>query len=272
METNNITAPATTDNFSWQRVGMVADYYYPMLRRQIILYPAISAAIGIATFFMYNSPVSTVFAGLLSLIITFMLYFGPTIFTRRSDRAMETLLPATYTEKSTFILLYTFIGIPLLAQGPYYLCQYILTLFVPTNDFFMQMTDLSNKVISKTFGLNFMQTLVPLATCLYVVMRVKNNRAILGMVWGIVSTVGISIIGAIYGVILAFRTDMFKGIADGIKADTATYQSGHELGEQIAEQMTDYMLPFLYVMGAMCLVYVVIMAWLTVRTIRKGQY
>lgn len=274
---NTTTAIQSVDNdFSWQRVDMIARYYYPSIRRQLIIYPAISVAVGIATFFMYNSPLSTIFAGILSMVLSFMFYFGPIVFTRRSDRAIETMLPATTGEKATFLLLYSFIVIPLLVYLPQFLVQRILIWTMPSNDFFMTINDLTSKFIGKTFGLSVAQSLVPLATCLYVVMRVKSNRAILGMVWAVASLIVTGICSAIYGVYFALHSEAFRTAAfeSGYNDATAGLppKTAQELGGEIASSMVDYMMPFMITMGILSLIYVIVMAYLTARTIKKGQY
>lgn len=278
MNTDNPTTayPQVVNDFSWQRVDMVARYYYPSIRRQIIIYPAISVAVGIATFFMYNSPISTIFAGILSMVLSFMFYFGPIVFTRRSDRAIETMLPATSGEKATFLLLYSFIVIPLLVYLPQFLIQRILIWTIPSNDLFMTINDLTSKFVGKTFGLSMAQSLVPLATCLYVVMRVKNNRAILGMVWAVVSLIGMGVISAIYGVYIALHSEALQAemFASGYNDAAAGLppKTAQELSGLIANTVADTMMPFIIGLGILSLIYVIVMAYLTARTLKKGQY
>ncbi len=260
----NSTATINTDNFSWERTMMVARYYYPALRLQLMLYPAVSAAVGIVTFFMFNSPIWTIFGGLLTFVLQLMLYIAPIAFTIRSNRAIETMLPAKWQEKATFILLYTFIVIPILVYVPKYLCHTLLSTFITGNSLMLEINKISNEISSfYTYFINIVQELVPLATCLFVVVWRNSNRALLGSVWAIVSLVVMAIIGGIIGFFMVFRS----GVANDILMHPEMAETPN-----FAIRIADSLYPYMLVFGLVCLIYVGLMIYFTARRFKTAQF
>ena len=263
------TTLSTYDRFSWHRVGAVAGYYAPALRTQIIVYPLVSLAIGAVTYILNCLPGGIAMLGsMLSIILSFMCYFGPIVFARRSNKAIETLLPATSAEKSTFIVTYCMVSIPLLTYLPFYLCTYILEfLFGASDNEIIQLaSQLEVPKLTKLSGM--IQTLVPLATCMFVVMMRDTNRSLMGMVWAVVSLIVASMIAGIYGAVIAFR----MGFADEqANAGADPEEISEQIAQHIATDLTATLQPFIIILGAICLLYVILMIVLTCRTIKNQQ-
>lgn len=191
METN-IISPAT-DRFSWNRVRMVGRYYYPSLRRQLIIYPLVSVATIIISALFNHYKINMFLPGTLTLILSFMLYWGPVVFTSHSCRELEVSLPAKRSEKATFILLYTFIAIPLLAYGPYYIGE-----FLAGNPFLSEVTEKYAQVKGNfkiaIYIASIIQMVMPMSVCLFAVMASKTSRVTKGIGFSVLSLIGLSII------------------------------------------------------------------------------
>lgn len=91
---NSITTyPA--DRFSFGRLAMVARYYWPTVRMQVILYPAISLVAGILiTLCKGHAGWALILTGFLSMPMSLLLNFGPLVFAMKSNQEIETMIPA----------------------------------------------------------------------------------------------------------------------------------------------------------------------------------
>lgn len=255
----NTYAIYADNRFSFARLKQVAAFYYPALRLQIFLYPAISAAVGVLTYFMLQSALMAIFGGLMSFALSLMLYLAPLAFTRRSNRALEVMLPATWQEKATFIILYSIVVVPLLVYLPKYIFAKAIQMILGSSAL-TQLTDSLTDAMSFNL-LSEVQDFVPLVTCLFVVMKCRNNRAVLGGIFSITSLVALGIMGLVIGFIAAFST----GINFGMENAGAVNEA------MIAGQITSVMGPVLTAMGIICIVYVIAMLWLTARSIKRIQ-
>ncbi len=253
---NQITT-TFSDSFSWQRVCMVGRYYYPALRTQVILYPLISMAIGIISFFMFyllgKTGVSAILLyGLLFFVLTMMYYWSPGVFAHNSCQAIETILPARSSEKATFILLYALIGVSILTWVPQFVCISLLEwIFDVSVDFVSTKKVDVTSIGSGFYWTNIFQYLVPLTTCLFVVMKRTTSRLGRGIVWSIVSLIGLSI-GAFVSVII-------------ICIGSVSSES------EIMERLPEITESLIINTGVVSLVYSAIMVCLTVRAINKIQ-
>lgn len=250
--------------FSWQRLQMVARFYYPCLRLPLILYPTIAAVVGFLEAWLMQSVIGMAISALPSMLISFMFYLFPLFFARPKSPAVETMLPATSTEKATFFVGMCLIVNPILIYVPQYLTNYLASFFFtsPIQD---GINELSFEMICQTYGFSFFQAFPPLATCMYVVFSRWRNRMGTAIGLTIATLVAITLIGAIYGVIMAFTDSSFMQM---VKAgDTGTYDAGVKFGQDFASSMKS----MVFVVGGLSLLYTILMAWLTFRKIRTLQ-
>lgn len=264
METAIYNNTPATDRFSWKRVAMVGRYYYPALRMQIILYPLISLAIGIATYttrLWSLSALIEAFYGILAVALSFMYYWAPTVFSRSNGRAIEVMLPARSSEKAAFILLYTIVGISALVWLPQLLCYIAFTLISGDSSIFAayDMVPLTTGKRIVAHMLSALQALVPLCTCLLAVFAYKKSRVAMGILWSIVSLIGMALVAMIYTIIYIASNgvERFSNISLG--------------GSDATEQLVRLVSPIAYVCGAFSLIYILIIIFFTVRTIYKTQ-
>jgi len=248
----------STSTFSWQRTAIVAGYYLPSLRLQLILYPALSAAVGIINYFMFNTSVWGLFGGMMTLALQFMLYLAPIAFTRKSSQAIETILPATWTEKAIFIITYSLVVVPLLVYIPKFACTQLLNLFFDSDIAAFPFSNLSS---FRNFAVNLVQDIVPTATCLFVVMNRTTNRALLGSVWAIVSLVIIGITGAIIGIIIIYDSGIIQTVTNGNTLDET----------DVTNAILSTSTPYINIISIICLLYIIGMICLTAQKLKKIQ-
>ena len=102
--------PAETNainHFSWKRVKMLSDFYFPITKYQILAYSIIS----------FLCPIVTIIYALITTNLSYNLWFAafygmiigaPFIFKYCNYPKLETTLPVSGNEKVTFYFIYTF--------------------------------------------------------------------------------------------------------------------------------------------------------------------
>lgn len=254
----------TSSGFSFHRLSMVARYYYPSLRLQLWLYPLIAISIGITQYALTYTEIGFLFSGLLSTVINFMVYFGPAVFARYSDRYLETMLPANALEKAAIIIPYCLIAIPLFTWGLNSGTINLLdTIFGKQNTIMVEIEESARQLYSSNLRIIAeVQEYVPIATCMFAVVALRHHRAIMGAVWSVVSLIVMAIIGAVYGIMTVMTNTTLGEVAKGnIDADTYI--------ESIS--FFDKMEIFLYIFCGLCVAYILLMIWLTIRKLSKIQ-
>lgn len=251
MNTIDTAVCTPVNRFSWGRVTKIAGYYRPALRTQLILYPLVALVAGLSVGFTAKYPHIAILTGLLVTAMVFMLYWGPTAFSRKSSRQIEVMLPALASEKATFIILYCMVFLPVLVTVPYYIGEELMELLlgVDSSGLFNGFADL------KVWTTEHVQELVPLVTCMYVVCRCKTSRTSKGILYSILSLVGLGMIGGL----LAFMM---------VVADIP-YTEPQMLGKDLELKATIDNINT--IIGVVTVAYVGVMIWLTCRTIKRIQ-
>lgn len=241
--------------FSCRRVGMVARYYYPALKTQIITFPLISLLAGVSAVFSDTVWQFSMLDGLLNTAIAFMFIFAPIMFARNSSRELELTLPATYLEKAAFVLLYTLICIPLLSYGPMYLMKWLLLIVFNLSSSANEVEETLKNLMDDSYGLEMFTNAVPLITCLFVVMYCKKSRTGKGILWSILSNVALGMVGLCFGIFMAYTTP-------GLAGENEIF-----MNPVFADAFRDVMM----VTGVISLVYIVVMSWLTALIFKERQ-
>lgn len=251
--------------FSWHRLSLVSRYYYPLIRPQILIYPLTALVLAAVQSALNHSEAGILFGGMFETFLNFMMYFSPCIFAKRSDRYIETMLPATGVEKSVFILTYCLVLLPMLTWGLHFCALTALDSVWPPDETVMAFKSGMNEM-SDLIGMSGLvrlaQEYIPLSTCLYCVMALKNNRMIMSMVWAVVSLVSITVLGAIAGIWMA--------MTEGFDKITEMAASGVE-DEDITRFLVVRLKTFIYVLSYAGAAYTLLMAWLTARKISRIQ-
>ncbi|MDE7443248.1 MAG: hypothetical protein K2M65_03715 [Muribaculaceae bacterium] len=272
-----------TNRFSWHRFGMVARFYYPRLKKQLILYPSLSlltllVTIAIANFTFIPYSLLTP----LGMLTTLLLWLGPAVFTMNESPETETLLPAKGSEKALFIMLYSIVGIPVLLHlfsfiANFYTNDLIENIVINSNaqhdidklgkniDEIYQIIDMvrHNTVVLLS---SMILSVFPCIMTLFVVMRARYHRIIWAIVWNVVYFISIGVMMFIAGFTAAISND-FMG-----KLSTMPHETPDAVATVNIMDMTIEVVTTIFsAVGIYTLICGIILLILTYRTIVNRQ-
>lgn len=256
------------DHFSRAHLRSISGFYYPRLKLALILYPTVSVTIGIIYLFLQRFDLGVLFGGILSLILAVMFYLFPLVFYRYRSPEIETMLPATTGEKLTMFAVACLIINPLLCYVPYYSVLTLLSPYFEHSELSSLVDTLSNEMIFSSYGLNILQSLPPLATCMFVVITSPKKRMGLAIGLTIVTVIALSFAAAIYGFVMALSEDstIFHQAAQN---NSATYEAGLAAGTAVA---SSWIKELIVVMGTLSLLYTSLMLWLGYCKMKRMQF
>lgn len=167
---------------------MIGRYYYPALRTQIIVYPLLSAVFGLLITLGQSTMIdflagsstgvsvvsrplgmlSTMAVGLAATAMVFMFYFASATFSRQS-RDIDVSLPALWSEKAAFVLLYLYVFIPIALYMPMISIRMLGEMLTST-DFAVVMDGAYLSVGSQSFGPSSLDSYLPMSVCAFIVL------------------------------------------------------------------------------------------------------
>lgn len=257
-QTSEINTTRVSNKFSWKRAWAISSLYEPAIKWQMIIYALVSLLTGAITFALNASVFGFLSMGLFGTVTSFMIYFGPIVFARKSNMVIETTLPATNAEKCVFYVLYSILVLPALINIPYYAIMFIGNAIYPVADNFQEILSFQSDAIVKTYGLNLLSGLLPITICLYTLMASEKNRIVKAILWTIGANIAMALVGAIYGIVMAL-TNSFPDP----ECATDTYLLGTQLGMNLRN--------LIIISSLISGVISAIMIWLTCRKISKRQ-
>ena len=263
----------TNNSFSWHRVGMVGRFYYPRLKWQIIFYPIVALFLSFCMmlFIKIKMPYLTLVP--FSYALGMMFYLGPLIFINKSSREIETTLPATDAEKTTFMVLYSPIAIPLLALVPQYLMQYIMFGSLDISEQILDMAipkdsginpSMFTGMAAKNFFPNLMSGFAMVLICLCTVVTLKRQRIMMSVVFEFVTITVVGLIGCIWAIYIMFNTNFFGKIME-------TYPNQEAARDITNEFIVKSMPGVTWAICAAAIVGIAILIPMTYRGIKKFQ-
>lgn len=258
-QTSETTAPKVSNEFSWKRAWAISSLYEPAIKWQMIIYALVSLLTGGIIYALNASALGILTMGLFGTVTSFMVYFGPIVFARKSNMVIETTLPATNAEKCVFYVLYSVIVLPALVNLPYHAVMFIGNAIHPVADSFKDILSLQNDAIVKTYGLNLLSGLLPITICLYTLMASEKNRIVKAILWTIGVNIALALIGAIYGIVLAVTGSSFP--------EACSTNDTYELGTILGGTLKNLIIVTSLISGIISAV----MIWLTCLKISKRQ-
>jgi hypothetical protein len=256
------------NNFSWARFKLLARYYSPALRLQMILYPIIALIIGILTYISMKSETGIIFGGLIGTILSFMIYLSPLALTRRTSPVVEAMLPVTWKEKAVLLLGYFLIIIPILIYIPSTIGEWITSQLIAPNELQQTLKALSDSSTIGMYGLNYAPVVLTTSIALLVVISLTRNRAIMGLVWTIGTVVIMGMISSISSLAYIFYKKGLDGLAENAGS------ASHSIEENLAQSqdMVDFLTPVVMTVNVIELIGAFVVIYFIVRTIRRKQY
>ena len=258
-----MTVTRYDNGFSWARVKMVAAYYYPVLKPQIIWYPIVVAVLYclavLCQMVDWLAPVGAV----LIAPFSFMLYLAPIILARRDNRLIISMLPATAVEKIVFLTAYFFVMVPLMIFGVEYALIGVTELVAPEYNFVinvLKQVGIDNCLIV----LNQLDELIPLALCFWGVIYFKENRTLKVILVSVGGMVAMGIVGAVYGIFIAG-----KAVLDAQEAGVEF--NAEAFGDNFAVQMAQHMEPMIIGLSTLSILLVVFVIWRSYCCVKNYQ-
>lgn len=217
------SAITTTDKFSWARVRLIWNFYFPAIKLPLILYPIVCVSVSVASLYLLESFVGVMVTGLISMIYGMAIYLFPVFFCRYKSPVMEAMLPVTAGEKMVYFIGVTLLIPILLGQVPSIFITDIIKHFreiklgIPD-------TDIDISTYGEYSWYSLVQQLSPLFACLFVVITCRKNRiglsiaavigtlVIMGILSGIIAFINVS--GAIFSEV-EVPTDVLTAEAEG---------------------------------------------------------
>lgn len=271
METAQINY---SSSFSWRRVGMIARYYYPSLKWQMIIYSLASALFGIITYIATEGTVNVYTIGFFSVLVMavigsvqpFMVYFAPGFFVK-SCRDVDVAIPALWSEKATFVMLYLFVGVPILVSVPGIICSALTQLIVDPSSFEVLLTHTTDTMTMAGSPLSLqigspvniisvasIASYLPLSVFAFVLFRAPKPSFGKAALFSIIALVSSSLIA---GIVIACYA-----IPDIINDETITTVSSGVLSE-----LFNFYTIYLIICGLLSALFM----WLTARSFKKIQ-
>lgn len=237
------------------------NYYMPRLKKQLILYPVISVFLYMLIFFTLRWDGAPFIALIVYNIIYMMLFFGALIFASRNGMEIDTMLPVDWRRKALFLLVYTFIVVPLLVVVPIAACYMLTRQWLVVSPLLKEAYAAVSTLISGRYiTCTVIGNMLPMAVCLYCVTSIRHNRIILSIVWTIVTCMLQSFIGGIYGAFIAFK----QGFSDGYNG---VELSSDEIASRLLNEIGLLITP-MEIFFAICTIFVIV---ITCRAIKGRQ-
>lgn len=249
--------------FSWERVKMVAAYYYPILKPQIVWFPTavvVLYTLGVLCQMVnWLAPVGAV----LTAPIAFMLYLAPIILARHDHRLIISMLPATAMEKMVSLGTYFFVMVPLMTYGVEYALAGITELIAPEYNFLiaaLKTVGIENYLLI----LNQLDELIPLALCFWGVIFFKENRTLKAILVSVGGMIAMGVVGAVYGIIIAGKAVLDAKEA-GVEFDAEAFENDFSM------QMAQYIEPIIIGFSILSVLIVAFVIWRSYRCIKNYQ-
>lgn len=259
------------NRFSFSRLDLVWAFYEPGIKRYL-LWALIIVMVGFAFSFISYHINSTNLFSISSFIVGLPALFGATAFTFYQDRTLTCQLPATAAERFIFILLFTFIVVPVSVMmiwlgldGIAVLCGSDEIIF---NSYKRLLAECNEKAPFLTTELSslssrfspWMRILTdnfPASVALYLVIACNKQRFMKAVAGVVVVNVLIGLASGIYAIYN--MVSLFKDSEGIIPED--------RLGELIATNITDLIF-FLHFLSPALSLIVIFFAWRKIKSVQ----
>lgn len=197
--------------FSFPRFMMVARFYYPRLKKQIIILPIVAFVIGLLSIVSFVKDMKGTYV-IAALILGACYTFSPLIFATRKGIEIETLLPATWVEKSVFIIGYCIVGISVLYFVPIFISEMVAHTFIDYSckELYQRMVE---QGIIYNISYNIVNSIFYVVTCMTAVICSIRHRVLNGILWVILINIVFFTAGAIEGFLAATRAENLDEIS-----------------------------------------------------------
>ena len=216
-QTTYPTSPIYATGFSWKRVKMLFDFYFPTTKPQIITYAVATFVIHALTLFLVS--IESIFLLMTMLgyfALLYALYWNPIIFARRNFHLVETMLPVSGNEKLTFYVIYSFFIIPLTMFLGTFAATAFMYLFPSTRELINSVLNLEipKHIIDNfeflSYGTAYIissiaNTIGMIATALFAVVYFKKHKALMAIILSLGASVVLGIVVSLFGFLISLQ-------------------------------------------------------------------
>lgn len=265
---STLYGPCATPRFSWRRTLDFAGFYGSLVRKQLLVYGAISLILSAFILLPINQIVLTTVYSAISSLLSILVGCAPLILANRGDDpVLERQVPVRPAEKMTFFSIYFLIAIPLVVNIFPALALLLKNFMIADNDsIFVRVTRTTYDFRTCSPYLSLLQPMVVAMVVLYVVKSCRSNRVVKGVGAMIATYFFFSIVGAIYGFFKSLTDSNFGKIICKTQTVTGPAQARAELEDALAFSSELVSSPFMVIF---CISLVAITAALIFLTYRQ---
>ncbi len=207
---------AATNTFSFSRLDQVWSFYAPCTTRYLMW----AAIATVVSYLMYLLADKTDVIGMMSISGTLLgafAYMAPTAFTFVRNRSLVCQLPATAAEQFTFMLLFSYVAVPLTMaaiwlslEGISGLCGYDNSMFATMQRLYASeldaahmgiFNDFYNLLMKRTRWLQYLSWAMSTAVVLLIVIATEKQRFMKAVAGVIVAGVAVGIVSGVFMIV-----------------------------------------------------------------------
>ena len=255
----------TGSHFSWKRVGMLYAFNRPYLSRELLYYSLAIIVFSGLTLLPAGNVTQFMIFSIVWTIIPYMCSFAPLIFAKGGDsRIVDRMIPARPSEKYMFYLSYILLVVPVVCYTLPLLASWAY-LKIPSiqTEIMLELTKIRFNLSLPLIALNVLNTFAMSLTCFYALINSRHNRVLKGVISVFAVQIAMSLIGGIYGFIVALNGG-FVNISDHASASTlAGISTGNFFMQEMARS------PFMAILISIIGIYTCILLRLIYKAVNR---
>ena len=252
-----------TSSFSWARVAQLYQYNAPWIRKQTTIYFLFSLVASLLYLFLPSQTVRMAVFSPCSTVLLFMFIWAPIVFTKGGDtRIIDRLIPAAPSEKFVFYMSYLLVVIGMACFLCPWIAEGLYQALYPGEE--NGIDSLRNALELPVYYKcsNYLSPIAAMLTCFYCVVGVKRDRIMKAYLISPCVLVLMSSLYTFYGIkesiALAYKNTI----------DQAVQINEVEMADKVYSAITDHFV-FLTFCMALSIVYVILMTWLSYRSLYR---
>ncbi|MDE6291203.1 MAG: hypothetical protein K2M16_06700 [Muribaculaceae bacterium] len=252
-----------TSSFSWGRVVKLYQFNAPWIMKQTAIYFLFSLAVALLYIFIPSETVRMSIYGTCSTVMMFMFIWAPIVFTKGGDtRIVNRLLPASASEKFVFYMSYLLIVIGFACYFCPWIAEIAFNKFYPGEEGDVETIKSTLDISSFYLYSQILSTIAAMMTCFYCVVAVRRDRIIKAYLLSICVLFLMSSLNMFYGL----KESVVLGIQEA--TGNRSRASETEIVEKVYSTMGEHM-DFMIFCLAISIVYIVILMWLSYRSLYR---
>lgn len=250
-------------SFAWQRVAMLYRYNSPWIRKQTTLYFLFSLAASILYLIIPSETARMTVYNSSCTVLLFMFIWAPVVFTQGGDtRIIDRMLPASAMEKIVFYLSYLLIVVGLACFFCPWIAYKIYLLIYPGEVGVLESMKASLHIPALYEFSQYLSSIAAMMTGFYCVVAVKRDRVMKAYLISTLVYVLTSSMNTFYGI----KESVMLGFNNAMRDSIPIKET--EIVEMVYSAMSDHLV-FLILCMTVSLVYILLLLWLSYRSLYR---